>query len=72
MVKMIDHYQDESTKILPAIFAMAKNMGIKTLAEGVESEEQWQFLKDKKCDFMQGYYFSKPLGVEEFEKLLKK
>ncbi len=72
MIKRINHYQEDSAKIVSAIFAMAKGMGIKTLAEGVETEKQWQFLKDKKCDFMQGFYFSKPLNVEVFEQFLKK
>lgn len=70
MTQMINHYQDDSTKIMSAIFAMAKSLGIKTLAEGVETQEQYQFLRDKKCDFMQGYYFSKPLGATEFGQLL--
>lgn len=70
MIQMINHYQDDSTKIVSAIFAMAKNLGIKTLAEGVETEAQYQFLKDKKCDLMQGFYFSKPLSVAEFTQLL--
>lgn len=70
MIQMINHYQDDSTKIVSAIFAMAKSLGIKTLAEGVETEAQHQFLKDKKCDLMQGFYFSKPLEVAEFTKFL--
>lgn len=70
MIQMINHYQDDSTKIVSAIFAMAKSLEIKTLAEGVETEAQYQFLKDKKCDFMQGFYFSKPLSVFEFTQLL--
>jgi len=70
MIQMINHYQDDSTKIVSAIFAMAKHLGIKTLAEGVETEAQHQFLKDKKCDLMQGFYFNKPLSVDEFTQLL--
>jgi EAL domain-containing protein (putative c-di-GMP-specific phosphodiesterase class I) len=70
MIQMINHYQEDSTKIVSAIFAMAKSLGIKTLAEGVETEAQYQFLKDKKCDLMQGFYFSKPLSVVAFTQLL--
>lgn len=72
MIQMINHSQDDSTKIVSAIFAMATSLGIKTLAEGVETEAQHQFLKDKKCDLMQGFYFSKPLSVAEFTQLLTK
>lgn len=71
MIQMINNSQDDSGKIVSAIFAMAKHLGIKTLAEGVETQEQYQFLKNKKCDFMQGYYFSKPLDTAEFTQLLK-
>jgi EAL domain-containing protein (putative c-di-GMP-specific phosphodiesterase class I) len=70
MIHMINKHQDDSAKIVWAIFVMAKELGIKTLAEGVETQEQYQFLKDKKCDFMQGFYFSKPLGAAEFTQLL--
>lgn len=70
MIQMINHYQDDSAKVVSAIFAMAKSLGIKILAEGVETEEQYQFLKDKKCDFMQGFYFSKPLELPGLARLL--
>ena len=39
----------------------------KTVAEGVETKEQFDMLENYKCDFIQGYYFSKPITVEEFE-----
>lgn len=71
MIQMINNHEDNSQMIVSAIFAMATNLGIKTLAEGVETEEQYKFLKEKKCDFMQGFYFSKPLSAAEFTQLLK-
>lgn len=40
-------------------------LDIKTVAEGVESQDQVQILKDKECDIIQGYYYSKPLREEE-------
>lgn len=50
---------------------LAKGMGMKVTAEGVETEEQLDFLNDLDCDDVQGYYFSKPLPLEEFCGLLK-
>ena len=49
---------------------MAKELKVNSLAEGVETEEQLQFLKEKGCDFIQGYYFSKPLEASAFTQLL--
>lgn len=55
-----------------AIVVMAKKMSMKVIAEGVETQAQGQILKDIGCDFAQGYYFAKPLPLEEFELLLNK
>ena len=49
---------------------MAHSMDLKVVAEGVETKEQLSILKEKKCDYIQGYYFSKPLQLKEIEKLL--
>lgn len=54
-----------------AIIMMAHTLGLKVIAEGIESESQRDLLKDIGCDFGQGYLFSKPLPADEFEKLLK-
>jgi EAL domain-containing protein (putative c-di-GMP-specific phosphodiesterase class I) len=51
------------------IIQMAHTMELKIVAEGVETKEQFLILKDKKCDYIQGYYFSKPLPTAEVEKL---
>lgn len=58
--------------ITTAIISMAHDLNLRVVAEGVETEEQLKFLLSKKCDEMQGYYFSKPLRSEEFEEMLKK
>jgi c-di-GMP-related signal transduction protein len=42
---------------------------MKTVSEGIEYKDQVEFLKDAKCDMIQGYYFSKPIPIIEFEKL---
>jgi EAL domain-containing protein (putative c-di-GMP-specific phosphodiesterase class I) len=47
-------------------------MDLKIVAEGVEIKEQLLILKERKCDYIQGYYFSKPLPASEIEKLLEK
>ena len=53
-----------SMEIMRSAVNMAKNLGIRTLAEGVETEEHVRFLREIGCDMMQGYYFSKPLSGE--------
>ena len=60
----------DSAAIVTATLAMAKELGIKTLAEGVETKAQLEFLQDRGCQYIQGYYFSKPLNAEALEKLL--
>ena len=59
-------------EIIKMIINLAKTMKVITVAEGVENEEQYKFLKEHGCDVIQGYYFSKPLPANEFEELLKK
>lgn len=54
-----------------AIIVMAKKLGIKVVAEGIETREQLKILKTMGCDYGQGYLFSKPLAKEAFEALLK-
>ena len=51
---------------------MGKNLGLKVIAEGVETKYQFDYLKKRKCDIIQGYYFAKPMCEEDFVKLLKK
>jgi diguanylate cyclase (GGDEF)-like protein len=61
---------NDSITIVSAILAMAREMNVKSLAEGVETEEQLRFLQSKGCDYIQGYYFSKPLEASYFTQLL--
>ena len=60
-----------SAIIVDTIISMAKHMGLKVVAEGVETEEQLRFLDDKGCHIYQGYYFSKPLPKGAFIDYLK-
>lgn len=58
--------------IMQAVINMAKMLGIEVVAEGVEENNQLEVLKELGCDYFQGYLFSKPIPVEEVEKLLLK
>ncbi|MFA6055009.1 MAG: EAL domain-containing protein [Thermodesulfovibrionales bacterium] len=60
----------DSASIVMAIINMAHALNLKTIAEGIETEEQWNFLRLLRCDMGQGFYLSKPLPAEDFEKLL--
>ena len=54
-------------KILEVIIEMAKKMNMTTVAEGIETADSEQMLKELSCDYGQGYYYSKPISVEEFK-----
>ena len=67
-----DTPQDEDdVAIVEAIIAMAKRLKIKVVAEGVETAEQLAYLKNVKCDFIQGYLLGKPMPVDEITRRLK-
>ena len=53
--------------ILQSVISMAKQLGMAVITEGVETEEQLESLKKMGCELFQGYYFSRPIAVEEFE-----
>jgi len=58
--------------ISSAVIAMAHKLNLKVVAEGIETEEQLEFLKQNDCEIGQGYYFGKPMPVDEMTKLLDK
>ncbi len=59
-----------NSAITQAIIQMARNMGLRTVAEGVETPIELDFLRQHKCDEIQGYYFSRPVPATEFEQLV--
>lgn len=63
---------ERSDVIVQTIIGMAKNLGMEVIAEGVETELQRQFLEQHGCPVLQGYLFSKPIPIQEFEVLLSR
>ena len=62
---------NEKIEILETIFVISKKLHLTTIAEGVEKIEQVLYLKDMNCDFIQGYFYSKPLDFTAFKKYTK-
>ena len=69
VINSIKNKEDQS--IVKAIIAMCKGLNLKTVAEGVETKEHLDLLKNLECDFYQGYYFSKPVNSINMTKILK-
>lgn len=65
-----DYPENDNGNIAVTIISLARQMGLKVLAEGAETLAQYQFLKEHGCDEIQGYYFYKPMTVDDFEKLI--
>ena len=59
--------EERSHEILKSIVDLSKKLNMKTIAEGVETEQQLQFLRSVNCDIYQGYYFAKPMSIADFE-----
>lgn len=60
----------EDAALVEAILSMSQSLKLKLVAEGVETSQQYQFLKDRNCAMIQGYFLSKPLPLESFENYL--
>lgn len=69
-VRDLTPYNLSSTSIIHAISSIARSFGLRTLAEGVETQTQRQLLSALACDNMQGFLFSKPLSAKDFEEFL--
>ena len=69
---LVDYIGDDNgEKLLNSITKLAQSFGMEITAEGVETVEQLMFLCNLDCDDIQGYYFSRPLPVKEYEECLK-
>ena len=64
-------FKNRNMNMLDIVIGIADCLGVPAIAEGVETEEQYLKLKESGCAIIQGYYFSKPVPVDEFEKFLK-
>lgn len=68
---MDSHKNSDDAAIVSAIISLAHDMDLKVVAEGIEEEEQLLFLKQRYCDQIQGFFFSKPLPQDEFLKYVE-
>jgi len=64
-------HNEQDMAIVKAVIAMSQALGFRTIAEGIEKEEQAEFLKNFGCEQGQGYLYSRPLSAEKFEEFLK-
>ena len=70
----IDHIPNnkQDTAMIKSILSLAKNLELQVVAEGVETIEQLNYLRDKHCEIIQGYYYSKPVSNIEIQDLMEK
>jgi diguanylate cyclase (GGDEF)-like protein/PAS domain S-box-containing protein len=62
----------DGISIVDGIISLSHKMNLTVIAEGIETEDQFNLLKERQCDKIQGYFISKPLSVEDVERLLEK
>ena len=65
----IDKNANRGRKIINTIITLAKALEMQVIIEGVETKEQLDYLSGTGADFLQGYYFNKPLPVKKFEEM---
>lgn len=70
-LKEVDKRRDDAA-LVEAMVSLAHKLNMSVVAEGVETKEQWAFLQNCGCDFMQGFYFSRPVPVADLDKILAK
>jgi diguanylate cyclase (GGDEF)-like protein/PAS domain S-box-containing protein len=69
-IRQISHGGDD-TAIVTAVIGLAKNLKLSVVAEGVETQKELDFLRAQRCDEVQGFYFSRPVEAQRFERLLR-
>jgi diguanylate cyclase (GGDEF)-like protein/PAS domain S-box-containing protein len=68
----IDNLEDQAGyNLVKTIVDMAGNLGLETVAEGIETREQWEMMRDMGCRKAQGYFFAKPMPLEDAQKFLQ-
>lgn len=71
-IRKLDEEEDDSSlRLVRSIIQMSKSFGLKSIAEGIETQKQVEILLREDCDYGQGYYYSKPLNPMELEKFFK-
>ena len=70
-IKNMSTTNKKDVAIVSSILHLAKGLNMRVVAEGVEEYEQFHFLKQKECDYIQGYLFSKSVPADMYEKLLR-
>lgn len=68
----VDRIGKNEKNMIDYILTMAKELKLTTIAEGVETKEQRDYLLEKECDIIQGYYYAKPMPEEDFEEYMEK
>jgi EAL domain-containing protein (putative c-di-GMP-specific phosphodiesterase class I) len=58
-------------QIVKTVVDLSHSLGLTTVAEGVETEKQWNYLKGLQCDYIQGYLLSKPMSAASVEEFMK-
>ena len=68
LMDVVNDPDGSQSEVLASVLVLAKKLGIKTVAEGVETKESEDVIRSMSCDYGQGYYYSKPIPVAEFQK----
>ena len=63
-------FDDESKHIVSTLISLSHDLGKNVVSEGIETQEQVQFLRDRRCDMIQGFYYSRPMPKEDYWKRL--
>lgn len=71
LIATMDNEKEKAYKIIRGVISLVHDLSLKIVAEGVETEEQYLFLKSVGCDYIQGYYFSRPVEEERFLDMLR-